>query len=206
MRKKQLIQAHSTTLEAIEKRLTRILQSVTSDSELTINPGLLAYTTLGNVISATPGGGAGAENRISELMSHLARVGATHTADDVEAARLEGRNEALQAVIDGLKLSKYGYVNPNGYPTFVFGLEAWPEQAGKTGAERLWDDLQTAIQVRAEQSEADKRAATEKSVSRITEDSSSTPHITVGDLIGYGAAQTLSTPERKKTKKGGKKK
>lgn len=140
------------------------------------------------------------EASIREAISSLSTVRPTTSPEEVdeavERARLAGRNEALQAVIDGLELRDYGYTAPNEYPRLRF----YSAERSMPETERLWGDLQTAIQVRSERREADKRAATEKSVSEITKPRQFF-YVPVIDSNTVGDDATLN---RTKAKKGGK--
>lgn len=84
---------------------------------------------------------------------------AEKAARDAEA---KTRAETLEAVIDALELRDYGYRADGDY--YFPGLSLVDERPGH---ERLWADIQTALQVRAERKAADERAATEEKVAAL---------------------------------------
>lgn len=80
-------------------------------------------------------------------------------AKQMEKAREDARREALQTVIDALKLKDYGYHEPGEY---FFSLSF-----GDAPTDRLWADLQKTLEVRAQRKAQADAEATEARVSRL---------------------------------------
>lgn len=100
----------------------------------------------------------------------------------VKQAQAATRRETLGAVIEGLQLKDYGYHAPGAY--YFGGLTA-----DKPGHERLWNDIQAALEVRAEKKREDERQATEKKVAGLTKPEVDNFAVTLnGGVIGTGYA------------------
>jgi hypothetical protein len=97
------------------------------------------------------------------------------------------RRETLEKVIEALELKEYGYHKPGSY---YFG-GGYTGVSPREGHERLWDDINTALDLRAERKSAETRAAAETRVKRLTKDA-----YAPGDRIAFifpndGAAPTV---------------
>ncbi len=70
------------------------------------------------------------------------------------------RTETLKKVIEALELTQYGYVKSNSY-YFGGGIE-------QPGHERLWADIEAALELRAEEKHAKTREAADDRVRKLT--------------------------------------
>lgn len=114
-----------------------------------------------------------------------------------EQAEAETRRETLETVIQALELREYGY---HGAGEYCYGGYTGVDK--RPGHERLWDDLQTALKVRAERKTQDEADATEKKVAGLTKKAEASRYFVFSHDESYAHAQTIpegdtvSTPRK----------
>lgn len=110
------------------------------------------------------------EERIAaDREEHLAKV--ERDRGKIEQARLEARRETLATVIDALGIK--GYAPLSGLYASLMGqgartdaaLQAEHDELKVAHLDKFWDDLNTALRVRAERAAAEQAAKTEERVS-----------------------------------------
>lgn len=110
------------------------------------------------------------------------------TQETLDAAVAEARRgtltETLRTVIDALELTQYGArrAHSDGRSFYTILSESID------GPERLWADLQTALQVRAEKKATAERAETEAKVSGIARRPNGSAFVISDDTIGFDLA------------------
>jgi hypothetical protein len=114
----------------------------------------------------------------------LAPEAVTFSQADVNEATRKERQYTLQTVIDALELRQYGAKRDrsDGLSFYTILSESI------NGPERLWSDLQTALEVRAEKKAAEERRATEAKVAGIARRPDGSAFFISGDTIGFDPA------------------
>lgn len=120
----------------------------------------------GNCLTVSYGYGQRIERRTWDISSIQRDPNKIYTQADFderhEATAIETRRETLAAVIDALELREYRDETP-GVHEQLYAI-ATNAATPAPGADRFWSDIQTALEVRAEQKRAEERKATEAKI------------------------------------------
>ena len=103
----------------------------------------------------------------------------------VKTAQDRTRREALEKVIEALELTEYGYHKPG---AFYYGGYT----NAKPGHERLWSDIQTALEHREAEKRAETQRKTAERVAGLTKKSDPARFFVFNHDESYGSAQTIS--------------
>lgn len=104
---------------------------------------------------------------VGEYSERLERDTQHFKAPDELPSAAHARRETLSKVIEALEIRGYATTKPT-LEALISGSYGAAQALGESGADRLWRDINTALEVRAEQKRADERQATAKKVARLT--------------------------------------